>query len=370
MVDLFGGNFYVVYSRRRYLRNDIRTKQLLEEINSVLGKNAIPFDKEVLLYTNIRSYLKYDDEKGRQIPITFGLIRQIWSIRPDVLISEGFYQWTPLALLYAFVRRKPVYIGYERTCYTERNRSILLKWHRKLSNLFVTGYLVNGTETKKYLLTLGIDERKIHVVGMSADASGLKAAINSFSVLERQSLKTQYTQGGLIFLFVGQIVKRKGLSYLLKAWEKHAQNYTKDSLIVVGTGDLLELYKKQYSLISSIYFLGRVDYKEVYKYYAISDVFILPTLEDNWSLVIPEAMACGLPVATSIYNGCHTDLIENGVNGYCFDPLNTENVIDILAKFHHSDLVNMGAASIEKERPYNVENSATRVYNAIRVRSI
>lgn len=60
----------------------------------------------------------------------------------------------------------------------------------------------------------------------------------------------------------------------------------------------------------SVHFLGKIPYQEVYKYYGIADVFVLPTLEDNWSLVVPEAMSCGLPVATSIYNGCHPELVK------------------------------------------------------------
>ena len=89
----------------------------------------------------------------------------------------------------------------------------------------------------------------------------------------------------------------------------------------------------------------------------------------NWSLVIPEAMACGLPVATSIYNGCYSELIKEDVNGTIFDPLKNDSMLKALEYFHHHDLKAMGQASIELEKPFNTENCAQREYDAI-IRSL
>ena len=68
----------------------------------------------------------------------------------------------------------------------------------------------------------------------------------------------------------------------------------------------------------------------------------MPTIEDNWSLVVPEAMACGLPVATSIYNGCYPELVNKNLNGMVFDTFNMHTIIDTLAFFHKHDLKAMG----------------------------
>lgn len=68
----------------------------------------------------------------------------------------------------------------------------------------------------------------------------------------------------------------------------------------------------------------------------------MPTIEDNWSLVIPEAMACGLPVATSIYNGCYPELVKKDINGYVFDTYKQETILDALDYFHHVDLIEFG----------------------------
>ena len=55
--------------------------------------------------------------------------------------------------------------------------------------------------------------------------------------------------------------------------------------------------------------------QELFQYYLASDIFVLPTREDVWGLVVNEAMACGLPVITTNKCGAGIELIENGVNG-------------------------------------------------------
>ena len=361
--ELFNGDFYIMYSVNRYKG---RYDKLLEEIITVMGYNAIPYTKELLYNTYERSFKKYNIEKGKKIPFTRGLIREIRKIKPDVLITEGFYQWTPLLVLYSIIYRKPLFMGYERTPHTERNCSIIKKIHRKITNLFIDGYLVNGSETQKYLLSLGIPEEKIHIGGMSADSKGLLKSISQLSLEDKNIFRELYIKNkGLIYLFSGQIVKRKGLEYLLKAWIKHIEVHQDDTLIIIGYGDLYATFKEEYKDYKSIFFEGRIEYNEVYKYYAIADVFVLPTIEDNWSLVIPEAMACGLPVATSIYNGCYPELVKKDVNGYVFDTYKQDTIIDALDYFHHVDLKEFGRKSIELEKPFNTENCALRTYKAI-----
>lgn len=360
---LFNGNFHVVYSTKRYFGAHIN---MLPKIKNVLGENAHPYENE-WMYVRETHSMKIKDETYHAIPLSLGLLNIIRKIKPDVLITEGFFQWTPFVQLYGWFFRVPVFVGYERTLYTERHNSRIKTFLRKLQDKSIAGYLVNGTETKKYLLSLGISEEKIFVGGMSADSTGLRVSIKKWPIEEKQSFKSKYisSNNGLIFLFTGQMILRKGVNYLLNAWVKHTQLYPDDKLVLVGGGVFLEKWKEQYSKYSSIIFEGTIAYDEIYKYYAIADVYILPTIEDNWSLVVPEAMACGLPVATSIYNGCHVELIQDGENGFVFDTFNQESITNVLAKFHHMDLKIMGDKSILIEKNFNTEACAKREYEAI-----
>ena len=82
-------------------------------------------------------------------------------------------------------------------------------------------------------------------------------------------------------------------------------------------------------------------------------------------MVIPEAMSCGLPVATSIYNGCHPELVHEGENGCTFDTFKQESILKALDYFHHVDLDEHGRKSIELEKEFNTENSAMRVFETL-----
>lgn len=350
---LFHNNLFVLYSSNRY-ENDIRFQKLKKDIPILMGEHAIPFEHEIFYYTKLLCF-----------SFTKGLIKKIAKIKPSILITEGFGQWTPLILLYAIITKTPLFVSYERTIHTERNNPWFKTLHRKITNKFITAYLVNGSECQKYLFSIGVNQKKIFIGGMNADSKGLKEKIIKISQNEKIDIKSKLgiTTPGHNFLFTGMIIERKGLIYLLKVWEEHLLNFPHDNLIIVGTGDKLQEYKKQF-LHPSIHFVGRIEYDQIAQYYSIADVYIIPTLEDNWSLVVPEAMACGLPIACSKYNGCHPELVDQE-NGCVFDPLQPDSILQCLSYFHGKDLKKMGEHSIMKEIPFNAENSAKRVYTAI-----
>lgn len=257
-------------------------------------------------------------------------------------------------------------MGYERTLHTERNNSKLKTWLRKIQNKFIKGYLVNGSETRKYLESIGVSPTKIFIGGMNADGEGLRKGIAALTIDEKKDMLAKYKKkDGLIFLFCGALIERKGVEPLLKAWEQYTLIHPNDTLLMVGGGTLENKLKSEFGSTPTVFIEGRKEYSEVCKYYAIADVFILPTIEDNWSLVIPEAMSCGLPVATSIYNGCHSELVHKDKNGITFDTLNQKSIIQALDYFHHHDLKEMGHQSVLLEKPFNTENCAKREYEAI-----
>lgn len=363
LVRLFKENFYVMYSPVRY--RICKKEYMVTKIEKELGENAISLNTDHLFDTNSKKWdVMPDIEKGKRIPFTYGLMRIIRKINPDVLITEGYFQWTPLVLLYGIIHKIPVYMYYERTCWTERNANRLKTLQRKLFNRLFKGFLVNGEETKKYLLSLGVNRERIHLGGMSADANMLRAKVEEYRQTKGRFARKKMDDG-LDFLFTGVVAERKGIRYLLAAWKEHVKTFPNDRFTIVGDGNLLDECQLLCVGMNSVQFEGRVAYDDIYKYYACADVYILPTIEDNWSLVIPEAMACGLPVATSIYNGCHKELVHDGINGYIFDTFKQDSIIEVLAKFHSSDLGKMGQNSIKLEEPFNTYNCAKRVYKIL-----
>lgn len=363
LYELFDGDFYVMYSPMRYKMDGL--EKTLDKIPSLLKGFSYEYNGEKVI--KIRKPFNRDFDAFYRFPFFKGFLNSLGKVKPDAIITEGFFQWTPMVILYSIIHRIPVYLSYERTAHTERFAPKFKIWHRKITDKFVKGYFANGTETKEYLESLGVKPEKIHIGGMNADSEGLKSGIASISNTQRKEIRDslRVSDSGIVYLYSGQFILRKGIIYLLEAWRKHIQIHPEDHLILIGNGELFHDYKNRFNDSSSIHFMGRIPYDEVYRYYAISDVFVIPTLEDNWCLVVPEAMSCGMPVACSKYNGGAIDLIKEGENGTIFDPLNPSSMLAALDFFHGKDLKVMGAKSIQLEQPYNTFNSAERVYKSI-----
>lgn len=356
--DKLEGDFCLIFSRRRV------PERCVKKVEESIAGNALSLISEKVVSIGRNSDFA---NRGLSIPLPKGLYKLIKSAVPDIVIAEGFFQFTPWAVWYSFIHRIPLLIAYERTAHTERNCPLWRRLYRRFIGFFVDGYIANGQLTKEYLISQGVKPENVFTGGMCADSKGLSEQVSALSSDEKLQLKKVLVGNqneGLVYIFVGRMIELKGVNHLLKAWNDHLVVHPNDKLLLVGDGPLLEGYKASYSH-QSIIFTGGIDYAEIYKYYAISDVFIIPTLEDNWSLVVPEAMACGLPVACSIYNGCHPELVKKDENGITFDPLNEDNILETLAYFHNQDLEKMGKMSIEIESEYNPEKTADNIINAV-----
>lgn len=295
-----------------------------------------------------------------------GLYKAIKNVKPDIIITEGFGGWAPAGIRYAVMHGKKLLTFYERTSYVERNSPKWRSLYRRIIGLPIDGFLINGTLTEEYLTDVLKFKKTPKVKGcMSADSYGLANAVKSMSKEDVLKEKERLSlDSGLTYLFVGQMVERKGISELLDAWQKHIDVYKNDNLIVIGKGILLDKLLTEYKNYKSIKILGGIDYDDIYKYYALCDVFVMPTLEDNWCLVVPEAMACGKPIACSIYNGGHYELVKDNVNGFKFDPMKPESIIEVLGKFHGVDLEEMGKQSVDIESSFTPDKAAERIFNA------
>lgn len=354
------GHFHLIYSRNRV------PERCHTKLNSKLGDNAHPLESERII--SVGNSASDFANSSVNIPLPRGLYKAIKKVKPDLIIAEGFFQFTPWAVLFSFIHSIPLLIAYERTAHTERNCPKWRLLYRKFIGKFVNGYLANGSLTKSFLVSQGVAEKKIQTGCMCADSSSIKQKINTFTNNEYSDLKfstLHVPHNGLLYLCVCRLIDLKGVNYLIDNWKEHIIKYPDDRLVIIGDGPNLNKYKTLYSL-PSVIFTGAVDYDDIYQYYAIADVFVIPTLEDNWSLVVPEAMACGLPVACSIYNGCYPELVHKDVNGLTFDPLDSSSVLNALSYFHNADLKKMGEASIKIESEYTPEKVAQNILRAVR----
>ena len=137
-----------------------------------------------------------------------------------------------------------------------------------------------------------------------------------YRLTTRESLGLSETN--IAVLFVGNAWGRKGLRTAIEAIDGPGQSDVR--LIVVGDGDPSSFVEAlPVELAQRIIFVGPKS-ADVERYYAASDIFMLPTLYEPFGLVILEALASGLP---SIFSACAgaSEWLEDGVDGvFLRDP--------------------------------------------------
>lgn len=313
-----------------FISSDKWTPQrALDRLKISLGARAIYLHGEKSIGVDM------PDEANTTICLPYqpGLLRAIADTRPQVLIGDGFFQWTYAALYHRIFHRIPLVVCYERWAHTERHAQWYRRIYRKLALHFSDVVCCNGQLCLDYTHGLGKPRELITVGHMAADTRDLQLAAAKVSITERAAMRAEWHAQGIVFLYVGRLITIKGLAQLLKAWSDFERTQKERvTLILVGSGpeeSTLRRLAKDINL-HGVVFAGQYDYNQIHRCYASADVFIIPTLEDNWSLVVPEAMACGLPILTSKYNGCWPELVKEDKNGWVFDPLNPDDIVRCL----------------------------------------
>lgn len=217
-------------------------------------------------------------------------------------------------------------------------------------------WLSTGPNTTKYLVHYGAKKEKVAEYPFSSLSQGevLQQMVSSEEKAQlKQALGIPEEKA---VLTIGQFIHRKGFDVLLKAAAEVDQNA---GIYIVGGEPTEEYLQLRESLgLKNIHFLGFQSKDVLLNYYRAADLFVLPTREDIWGLVINEAMAYGLPVITTNRCVAGLDLVENGVNGYIVPVGDEKALAEKMNLALQSDLEKMGQVSLEKIRPYTIENMA------------
>jgi glycosyltransferase involved in cell wall biosynthesis len=333
----------------------------LAELSAAVGERVIALRGEWLSHVGRRTNFA---NHGLRVPYQRGLLRTILETDPECLIGEGFFQWTPAALAASLQRRVPLVIAYERTAHTERHAGRLRQLYRRRVSRAVDAIACNGTLSRDYCVTaLGFPPERIVVGAMAADTGRMESGTLAAEPHAVRSLPRPR------FLFVGRLVVPKGGRELIEGWSRAAAAHRGlGSLIFVGEGPERSRLESLARALGQdfVRFAGPVDYKDMPAYYAACDALVMPTLEDNWSLVVPEAMAAGKAVLCSVHNGCWPELVHDGENGWTFDPLDPAATASMLlaASKARDQLRDMGLVSRRIAAGFTPRRAAEAVFEA------
>lgn len=181
----------------------------------------------------------------------------------------------------------------------------------------------------------GLDEEKIVKINPFIDTREYNPCSNNtfrekFGIPEKDS----------IVLCVSRIDPRKGQEYLIQAMKDVVEKHPDTTCVFIGNGSLtkkmigrtnrleeLQMLADQLGLTDKVKFLGKVGQEDLLAAYEECDMFVLPSINEGFGLVLSEAMCFGKPLIGSNIGGI-PEQIEDGVNGFLFRPRDHKKLAD------------------------------------------
>jgi len=240
----------------------------------------------------------------------------------------------------------------------------------KLIYNYSDAIIVYGEHIKQYLVSLGINQEKIFCAPHALENSCCNKAV---SASDKSQIKSELEiSNEKILLYVGRLEPCKGLDFLIDAVADIKDE--KYIVVFIGAGSQRNsLETKCRKLNVKGKFLEFIPNDQLYRYYSVADIFILPSITTNnfkepWGIVINEAMNQGCPViATDAVGAAAGGLVENGQNGFIVREKNSDDLRGALNRLLSDEplRMRMSARSREKIKYWTPENMTQGFINAV-----
>jgi glycosyltransferase involved in cell wall biosynthesis len=154
----------------------------------------------------------------------------------------------------------------------------------------------------------GVDEAKIRIVPNGVDTQKFKPSKNC------EQLKRQIgIDNKLCVLFVGRLIPRKGLHYLVKAAKQIIKEFNQTKFLIAGNGpqrNSLISHLENMNLTSNFLFLGDVNENTLPALYNCADIFVLPSIQEGLGIALLEAQATAKPIVAFDVGGVSEAVLD------------------------------------------------------------
>jgi 1,2-diacylglycerol 3-alpha-glucosyltransferase len=302
-------------------------------VDDTHGQKRVPeapgFDK-VTLFDDV------DVHTQKRPAIRRRVAQVLTQLHPSVVVVPGWSHPAALAALeWSSSRHRPAVLMSASTACDERRRW----WREALKRRIVAGgsaALAGGAPQCAYL----------HALGLRTDAvfTGYDTVDNAYFAEQaargRDMAGAERARLGLperFFLAASRFVAKKNLIRLLDAYAAYRQRSGARAwhLVLLGDGELRAEVEGRIAtpdLAANVILPGFKQYAELPVYYGLAGAFVHASTTEQWGLVVNEAMASGLPVLVSERCGCAPDLVQDGVNGFTFDPYDVEELAALMQR--------------------------------------
>lgn len=281
-------------------------------------------------FRNVHGFV---DQFAADVP--YDTIWTLWRYRPDVVISSEFGMRTLFATVYKLLSpHTKLLIWATLSEHTEATRSKRREIVRRRLLRYADGVFVNGASGKRYIQSLGFHNGPISAVPYTVDNQ----------VFQRPG--TRSGEEPLKLLFTGQLVERKGLYPFLTQLAQWCKNHASRCVMLSIVGKGPELNRLQSILLPTnlkLTFEGVASFEQLPSHYHRADIYIFPTLADEWGVVVNEALNAGLPVLGSRYSQAVEELIKDGVNGWLFTPTDPQDIYAAIDRSLQTDSASLAS---------------------------
>ena len=322
----------LVKGQPKYLSRffDVTLVSSSSDVNEEIQKNEGVELKEIDM---TRKITLFQDAKAL-IQLCFFLVKK----RPDIV-----YTFTPkaglLGMIASFITRVPIrvhnIVGMPLMEATGAKLK-LLKFIEKLTYALSTNLFCNSYGLKEYIQQ-HLTKREINVVA-NGSINGVDTDYfkDTFSEKEKeeQRKKLGISQDDFVLLFVGRVVKDKGVNELLQAFTLLREQYKYLKLLIVGDfeEELSPIEPKSVTLLKTDKNIISVGFqKDIRPYLSISNLFVLPSYREGLPNSLIEAGSFGIPLLATDINGCNEVIIPNKT-GILVEKKSVESLVAGISK--------------------------------------
>ena len=310
-------------------------------------------------------------ELGVARPLNRRIFETIGSGGFDAVWVHGYSTANSLrVILSASMLDVPVLLRAESTLH-DRERSpakLLVKdgFFRMLRR-HVSGVLAIGQANEQYWRRYLCNDMPIYRMPYAVDnAFFATKASEAAAGTEKLRQTLGLAAGRPVILFASKLQGRKRCGDLIEAWKRMAKS-PRPYLLIVGDGEERKRLEKEAEGQEGVRFLGFKNQTELPAYFALCDVFVLPSMHEPWGLVVNEAMNAARAVIVSDDVGCQADLVEDGVNGRVFPARDvgalTQALEDVLSTDDRART--MGQAGLDRIRRHSFEEDVAGLRKAL-----
>ncbi len=281
-------------------------------------------------------------------------LSNIKELQPDVILSIAF--WLP-SLYFSLIKKIfgfRLLILTNATSSTEKNNSLIRNLYRRVICSNTDCFISATVLTTDYMRTL-CKNANIELSIQTIEMKNWREIVLRLPNKKDLRTKLQLPVDKVILLGVGNFIHKKNWAAVIKSIK-----YLEECIFVlIGSGKKLDEYLSyisKFNLDSKVLIINRKEGLELKEYYKAADIFILPSLYEQFGFVVPEALSSDLPVLCSKYTGA-SSLIIDGHNGYIIDPKldfnrdiqNTINNLNSMKKNAYESVENLTLENRAKE---------------------